>query len=411
MMKPTVNSPGSENRPVEVEGIFPDLRIYLFDDDKDFLERFEEWLTKLSYNIRNFRSAQSISLGLDMLRAAPEGSMNLCFVDLLFGGEDLEGLEAINEMLEIDPHAMIVVLTSDRRRDTYVKAYNTGAVDFRLKSEVKSERAVERIIMALSQTAFHVRKLQFEDAVREIIRSTQTFIHDVGKDLTSAVRALAALRSAEAGVPLSTSATQTVRAAADNLAACEAIFSDYQSNFYELGRTATLNECPPSRIMDALARHYEPMFPGRLMIKCVDGRYWLDEAKIFRVLRNLVDNAIKFSPEGTVIEIECQLKRDGVREVGLASGAWLLLTVRDYGYGVQEESKGDIMKYSIRGTNCGDKMGLGLGLWCSERLAAAHRMDDAVGVIDYAEAKPGGGTIFYVALPIGGQESVSEASR
>lgn len=102
------------------------------------------------------------------------------------------------------------------------------------------------------------------------------------------------------------------------------------------------------------------------------------------LFRNLIENAIKYSPEG------------GSVEVGLEGGSGeLRATVSDRGPGIPEASLSRVFERFYRAEGTREKApGLGLGLPIARRIAEAHG-----GALE-ASARPGGGTVFTVRIKI-----------
>jgi two-component system sensor histidine kinase ChvG len=106
------------------------------------------------------------------------------------------------------------------------------------------------------------------------------------------------------------------------------------------------------------------------------------DRRIGQVLRNLVDNALSFSPEEGTVALEVTRIGDDV-----------LLTVEDEGPGVPEDSLEKIFErfHTDREGEFGRHSGLGLSI--SKQIVAAHR-----GAV-YAENRDEGGARFVVELP------------
>jgi two-component system, OmpR family, sensor histidine kinase ChvG len=109
-----------------------------------------------------------------------------------------------------------------------------------------------------------------------------------------------------------------------------------------------------------------------------------DAGRLAQVLRNLVDNAISFSPDAGIVTLS--VDRDG---------DMVALSVRDTGPGVPPANRRDIFKrfYSERpeGEDFGRHSGLGLSIGAA--IVTAHGGRIAV------EDAPGGGAVFRVMLP------------
>ncbi len=113
----------------------------------------------------------------------------------------------------------------------------------------------------------------------------------------------------------------------------------------------------------------------------------VDGSGIERVLSNLLDNAIKYSPDGGLIEVE--LRGTGGEAAGLVR-----LAVRDWGIGIPPEKREAIFERFYQAHAEDHRSGLGLGLYISHQIVAQHEGQMA------AEFPPDGGTRFVVLLPV-----------
>lgn len=109
----------------------------------------------------------------------------------------------------------------------------------------------------------------------------------------------------------------------------------------------------------------------------------VDALRIEQVVGNLVDNAIKYSPDGGRIDVE--LLAGGDRTVRLS--------VTDSGVGIPPEKRARIFDRFYRAHTDSHTSGLGLGLYISRQIVELH------GGSIRAEFPPRGGTRFVVDLP------------
>ncbi|HET7040372.1 MAG TPA: sensor histidine kinase KdpD [Gemmatimonadales bacterium] len=119
--------------------------------------------------------------------------------------------------------------------------------------------------------------------------------------------------------------------------------------------------------------------PGDLPLVPIDGLL------IEQVLVNLLENAAKYTPAGTPIEIRARADRDGV-----------LLDVADRGAGIPPGEEERVFEKFHRARGAAPAGGVGLGLAICRGIIAAH------GGRIWAEARPGGGAIFRVRIPVTG---------
>jgi signal transduction histidine kinase len=110
----------------------------------------------------------------------------------------------------------------------------------------------------------------------------------------------------------------------------------------------------------------------------------IDPLRIEQVLTNLIDNAMKYTPDGSPIEVA--LRVDG------AGG--LELSVRDYGPGIPPEKRAQIFERYFQAQADGGRMGLGLGLYLCRTIVELHG-----GTIS-AEFPSDGGTRFVIRLTV-----------
>jgi len=107
--------------------------------------------------------------------------------------------------------------------------------------------------------------------------------------------------------------------------------------------------------------------------------------KMWRVISNLIANAIKFSPSGAIIQVEMTVNTNAV-----------LIAVKDHGIGIPDEMKDkifDMFTEAKRPGTAGEQP-FGLGLAISKQIVEAH------GGKIWFVSKPKQGTVFYVELPV-----------
>jgi two-component system sensor histidine kinase KdpD len=108
----------------------------------------------------------------------------------------------------------------------------------------------------------------------------------------------------------------------------------------------------------------------------------LDDVLFGQVLINLIENAVRYSPESSPIEIAARLEKQEV-----------VIEVMDRGPGLPPGEESKVFDKFYRGPLPGDRAGVGLGLTVSRGIVEAHG-----GTID-AVNRPGGGACFRIRLP------------
>jgi two-component system sensor histidine kinase KdpD len=131
------------------------------------------------------------------------------------------------------------------------------------------------------------------------------------------------------------------------------------------------------RLGDKLARYplEISLLPGMPAV-------YVDGAFIVQVFINLLDNVVKYTPEGTAVRVSAR-----------AENRQLRVTVDDHGPGLPAGDPARLFDKFERGTEEGSVAGVGLGLAICQAIIQAHG-----GQIE-ARARPGGGARFEFTLP------------
>ena len=121
----------------------------------------------------------------------------------------------------------------------------------------------------------------------------------------------------------------------------------------------------------------------------------LDEDKFQQVMTNLIDNAGKYSPEGSSIKISTGFKEN-----------LLEISVTDEGIGIEKENLNKIFDKFVRLENhlTSKTQGNGLGLYITKNLVESMN-----GTI-LAESTPNVGTKFILKFPVYNQEEALKCS-
>lgn len=109
-----------------------------------------------------------------------------------------------------------------------------------------------------------------------------------------------------------------------------------------------------------------------------------DPARLERILTNLLSNALKYSPAGSVVTVTLSLGEEAIATA-----------VHDRGPGIAPEDRPRLFqRYGRPADGRGAQPGLGLGLYISRILVEAH------GGRIWVESEVGAGSTFYFTLPV-----------
>jgi len=124
----------------------------------------------------------------------------------------------------------------------------------------------------------------------------------------------------------------------------------------------------------------------RIGVTCiVDGscEASVDSLRLRQALANLLDNALKYTPEGGAVAIRCATE-----------GQYVVIRMRDSGGGIPAAEQARIWERLYRGDKSRSQRGLGLGLSFVKAIVEAHRGRVAV------QSEPGHGTEFTLHIPV-----------
>jgi len=150
---------------------------------------------------------------------------------------------------------------------------------------------------------------------------------------------------------------------------------------------------PMEEVIGTALSHMEPNLAGRPLTTHLPHDLPLvplDEVLIEQVLINLLENALKYTPAGSSLEVRA-----------FASPGLVTIEVADRGPGLQAGDEERIFEKFYRGRSQGIQ-GAGLGLAICRSVIQAH------GGRIWAESRPDGGAVFQFTLP---SEPVSEQVR
>jgi two-component system sensor histidine kinase KdpD len=151
-------------------------------------------------------------------------------------------------------------------------------------------------------------------------------------------------------------------------------------------------------VLGALAQRMEPTLHARPLVIRLENQDTLlvgrfDFAQTLRILGNLVENAHKYAPPGTPVEV-----------IAGRRGAEIEITVSDHGPGIEPTERDRVFQPFYRAPSTApDTGGAGLGLAIARQLAELQG-----GSLRY-EPRAGGGSLFRLAFPAADLPTVPSA--
>jgi two-component system, sensor histidine kinase LadS len=133
--------------------------------------------------------------------------------------------------------------------------------------------------------------------------------------------------------------------------------------------------------------HYATMVSAErhaISVNCIENIFIQgDRELLVTLINNILDNAVKYSPTGSRIELSAYRQPDNA----------ICIQVRDYGRGMTDDERLQVLEKYFRSPAAADVPGMGLGLYLVDRIVRLHsaRLD--------IDSSPGVGTVFTVYFP------------
>ena len=269
-----------------------------------------------------------------------------------------------------------------------VTAIVVSALAARARRRAELAELREREAAALAEEVLEAEALRRSDAIKTAVLHAVS--HDLRSPLTAIVAAAAGLANPELHLEDAdrVELVTTIRSEADRL-------DRIVGNLLDLSRLESGVAAPHPELWPAeelVGRAVQQLgAEGERVVADIDAGappVRVDAVQIERVLVNLLDNALKFSPPGSPVQVRVD-----------ESGGELLLHVVDQGPGVAAGEREAVFEPFRRGDGAAVR-GAGLG------LAIARGFSEANGARVWAEDDPWGGH-FVLALPAAERTPVS----
>ena len=112
--------------------LYPDMKIFIVDDDIFCLTLYEQFLRNLGYS-----DMTSFNAGDECLHHVKEGP-GLVFMD--YNMEGMNGIDVLKKIKAIDPHIMVYIISGQENSLVAKEALQHGALDYVVKSSLSPDK-------------------------------------------------------------------------------------------------------------------------------------------------------------------------------------------------------------------------------------------------------------------------------
>jgi len=365
--------------------------ILVVDDEESVVGALSEFLTLRGYQVETaMNSRQALALIHDR-------AFSVVVSDLRMPG--MNGVELLEQVMEVDPETVVIIMTGYASVQSAVDALKKGAYDYVMKPFSMHE--LEKTLrLGLERRRLSRENLELSDLMRKMVEIDQiksniisTVSHEFRTPLTSLKGYLAMLAKArEEGMAVGDLEQKWLYAMKDNLGRLEMLILNLllmvEANAGDL--LIADDEIDVADLArDSMARS-SAMARSKDIDVALEGgggtRIRGDLEKLRVALSNIIENAIKFNLDAGDVEIKVAQTTDpdGV-----------IVTVCDTGIGIPEEKLARMFDCftQVDMTHTRKFNGAGLGLPVAKAIVEAH------GGHISAESKPGQGSTFSIWLP------------
>ncbi|MEZ2279538.1 MAG: hybrid sensor histidine kinase/response regulator [Microcoleus sp.] len=366
-------------------------RILVVDDAPDNVLLVETILEEEGYEI------SSADNGFSALLQIEKSPPDLLLLDVMMPGMDgYEVTKRIRQKTEL-PFIPILLITAHDSASV-VQGLDMGADDF-IRKPVEMDELLARVrsLLRLKHSVDERNSiaLQREDFVSRLA-------HDLRTPLVAADRMLTLMQQGALGeisLPMHEAFGTMVRSNKNLINMVNMLLEVYR---YEAGgKSLSFAPVDLRQLIAEVAQELAPLADAKGLSVNLDltesaesapiAKYPGDRLELYRLLTNLIGNAIKFTDSGS---IDIRLKAANSPDFTSFKNqplAWVVIEIQDTGAGISPAEQAKLFQRFGPGTH--KRSGTGLGLHLCRQIVEAHR-----GTIE-AKSELGNGSLFTIRLP------------
>lgn len=356
------------------------VHILVVDDNHENLRVVSNFLKEKNYKIALAVNGDS---AMEVLKDNP---IDLILLDVMMPGKS--GFEVCREIKE-DKYLAgipIIFLTARNAREDIVEGFEAGGVDYLIKPFIRDE--------LLMRVKTHIELSRSKKKLLETIKTRDKLYSIIAHDIRAPFSSISMLISmlTDDGPEVSRDLVAEVVSLLEKTVHDTGILLD---NLLEWTRLQTDNITlkPQYLAVSPIVEDCINLLNGNAGAKNIslesevakELSAFFDEITMHTVFRNLISNAIKFTPDHGSITLSAK-----------PEGNYISVTVKDTGQGMTEEVRKKIFEYGEVHTTYGTKQekGSGLGLRLVKDLVAQNK-----GLL-VVESEPNVGTQITVKIPV-----------
>ena len=358
------------------------IQILLVDDDEDDYLITRDMLSELGSKYFRLDWVDNFD---EACRRIEDCKYDVFLVDYRLGANN--GLDLIKRALKSGCTAPLILLTGLEDREVDIQAMKCGAADYLVKGQITAPLLERSIRYSIAQAQM-LQALKESEKRKEMFVATLT--HDLKTPIRAEYRVLEQLRDCRYG-PVTAEQQEVIRELIKSNRYKHHMVDNLLGS-YQFEDMSTLLSCElidiNNLIQDSVRGDLKQLAEEKhhtIRLELAEDlpRLRLDPLEIQRVLYNLVQNAILYTPTSGTITISTERREQRV---------WV--SVEDTGPGIEPEKLELLFQPYATATKKLRQVGTGLGLYLSKQIVEAH--EGYIGV----DSMMGQGSRFFFNLPV-----------
>ncbi len=369
------------------------LNVLVVEDDEDDYILTTDLLSEVNPDRFNIDWAKTYEEALQRIG----DRFDVCLLDYRLGPRT--GLELLHEMQEKGYDAPIILLTGQGDLELDVQAMRAGAADYLVKGQIRADDMERSIRYAVQHKQMErervalARELAARQQAEAANKAKDDFLamvsHELRNPLNSLLGWVTILRSNKDNESIYNRAIEAIERSTQTQI-------KLVSDLLDITRIANGSlwlENEPIPLVPIIEAAIDQAYPSansksigmHVRLDHSDVLVSGDQNRLQQVVSNLLQNAVKFTPEGGSISVSCE-RHDGSA----------VINITDTGIGIGSEFLPFIFERYRQGDGSATKRGgLGLGLAIARHIVELHR-----GSITADSPGEGRGTTFTIKLPL-----------
>lgn len=365
-------------------------KILIVDDDENARKTFGKVLTYKGYEVSGAGTCA------EAIKLAQETFFNIALIDIHL--PDANGIEVLKEINSINDETLGIMVTAYASIDTSIEAMNQGAFSYILKPAnmdqvlVVIDKALEKQRLSIENKRLMEELKEANTKLKELDKLKSAFVamvsHEFKNPLTVIIQSLCIILD-ESRIQVSGDDKKFLELARKNIERLIRLVSNLldlskiEAGKMELKR----EEIDIVSFLNEIIMSYENNLKEKSLSFYKDlpldiGTIWADKDKLIEVVINLLNNAIKYTPEKGQVHFSVKKSDKEIR-----------FEITDTGPGIPPEYKDKIFDKFER-IAAEKEEGTGLGLPIAKEIVELHK-----GSI-WVESESGKGSTFIFILPI-----------